>query len=185
MMAKNNKTETSAMLDDADISALHGKLHADSVHKAIEQAEMFLRDEIERAKSLNQRALDFLKLIIALISIISALNFFSASPINIEKISYGFIISIILLSFAILFFTYMQLTIKYGSLGRLPDTWLQEGIINGDDKSYITILTYILRDYQAGIEKTVELNLEKAKYFNLGILFFILSPIPILIDLAI
>ena len=185
MILKNNKTETSAMLDDAGISALHGKLHANSVHKAIEQAEMFLKDEIERAKSLNQRALDFLKLIIALISIISALSLFSDSHINVKEVFLGFIISMIFLAFAIFFFTYMQRPTKFGSLGRSPNTWLQKGIIDGDDKSHITTLTYILRDYQAGIDVSVGNNNKKARLLELGLWLFIATPMPVLINLLI
>ena len=181
-MAKNNKIETSAMLDDAGISALHGKLHADSVHKAIEQAEMFLKDEIERAKSLNQRALDFLKLIIALISIISALSLFLDSHLNVKEVFLGFIISMIFLFLAIVVFTYMQRPTKFGSLGRTPETWLQKGIIDGDGEAYITTLTHILRGYQARIEVSVGNNNKKARLLELGLWLFIATPMPALIN---
>ena len=173
MRLKETKIETSPMLSPDDIEKLHGSLNLKSVEKGLEQAEQRLNYELDIEDSLNKKALDLLKLIFTLLSIfiasmLASIKFsqslFTNGLVNIELIVFG----LLLLASLFLFFISLH-SRNYGSLGRLPDTWLQKGIIDGDGEAYITTLTHILRDYQARIEVSVANNYKKATYLNFGV----------------
>jgi hypothetical protein len=62
-------------------------------------------------------------------------------------------------------------------MGRYPDTWLQPGVLEGDDDMRGYVLANVLFDYQDSIRVSSESNDRKAKLVTIGLGVGMTSPI--------
>jgi len=168
-----------------EIRSFHTKINLSIVNNGILEAKSRLKDALETKRLLDQKTFVLLKgYMLTSIALILALVFFiSSKPITLIFIS--FIISAFFFCFGIVFLLISLKSANYGTLGNYPDCWLQEGIIDGDQDTHSTMLTYILHAYHDKIWQSDDSNIRKSGFLNLGILSGIIAIIPIMVGLTI
>ena len=143
--------------------------------EALRQAELRLKDARDRQTILDKKCL-FMFIFYSLMSFFSIGAFLNLG-IKVPTIEFIFCFLIVLpflVCSKLLLFALKGRT--YGTLGRYPDTWLQEEIINGeDDSQYGYVLANILFDYQDAIACSDKSNESKIKLFDAALYFGMVS----------
>lgn len=159
------------MLNKKEIQENYTKLNKNSIITGITQAEERLRDSLETKKNLESKTFTLLNsYLLATIAIFSV-----AAYCHENKINTFFTIPPLILSGTALLIgcVYLILSLSvsnYGTLGRLPDTWLREGVVNDENEdNFILNMAHILHDYQDRILTSDESNHRRSKNLNRAI----------------
>lgn len=158
------------------------KFNLSTIQEGLRQAEQRLNDSFKKKENIEKKAFTLLSMFLS----------FSTALFSVPKILgvEGFLIysstiltGLCFLSGAIFLFRSLR-PLDYGTMGRYPDTWLQQGILDGDDDTKAYVLANVLFDYQRGIKISDKSNSKKIKLVDKGIKLGIASPILFLICLA-
>jgi hypothetical protein len=151
------------------------KININIVREAFMQAEKRLNDILDTKKQFEQKAFTlfsgYLTGTIGLFTI--AVTLFNEKSKN--NLFMAFIISGILLLVGSIFLSISLKGFNYGYLGSTPRMWLKKYIIEGDEKSLSTMLSYITHYHQNRIDKSLNSNKIKTIFIDLGILFGIIA----------
>lgn len=149
-----------------------------TLNEALKLAEQRLNDALKTKEDLDKKSFSLLTIFLSLSATFFSLpqifkTFESALYWSLIIAGFLFLIGVI----ALLFCLWPK---KYGTIGRYPDTFLQEGIINNDDNMLGYVMANILYDYQESIEISVTSNEERIKLFKIGIISGIIATISII-----
>jgi hypothetical protein len=130
------------------------------MQEGIRQAEMRLQDALTTKKQLECKLYFLMAYYVTTIGIVSylySLPIFSHWTSALAIIAGLFIIAILQAFNALK-------GMPYGTLGRYPDTWLQESSLGQDEHGRALLLAYVLFGYQKRIEDSDKSNDEKTKW---------------------
>lgn len=144
------------------------------VKEAIRQAEQRLTDSLTKKENVDRKALALLSIFLT----------FATTLLAVLKLSFveeaAIFLPVLLSGLCFLFgagFLFVALKASdYGTLGRYPDTWLQDGILNGDEEMQSYVLANVLVDYQDSIKKSDASNERKIKFIDNGITLGMAAP---------
>ncbi len=169
------------MLTKGEIKEI-AKFNPSTLKEGLRQAEQRLNDSFKKKENIERKAFTLLSMFLsfstALFSVPKILKV-EESLIYWATISTG----LCFLAGAIFLFKSLK-ALNYGTLGRYPDTWLQQGILDGDEDAKSYVLANVLFDYQKSIETSDDSNSKKIKLVDRGIKLGIASPILFLACLA-
>ena len=153
-----------------------------SLQEGLRQAEQRLGDSLIKKENLDKKA--FILLFMFLFS--STALFCLPKILNIQEpvIFWSSILSGLCFLIGVILLFLSLKALDYGTMGRYPDTWLQEGILNGDDDMKAYVLANVLYDYQKSIEISDQSNSKKIKLVDTAIILGISAPILFLICLG-
>lgn len=168
------------MLSKEDIKNIT-KFNLSIVQEALRQAEQRLNDCFNKKENLEKKAFTLLPVFLSF----STALFSVPKILNVEEVAIylATILTGICFFFGAIFLFQSLKALDYGTLGRYPDTWLQQGILNGDDDMKAYVLANVLYDYQTTIGVSDKSNEKKIKLVNKGIVLGIFSPILFLLCL--
>ncbi len=168
------------MLSKEDIKNIT-KFNLSSLQEGLRQAEQRLNDCFNKKENLEKKAFTLLSMFLSF-----ATALFSVPKIlNVQEVAIYWatiLTGLCFLTGAIFLFKSLK-ALDYGTLGRYPDTWLQQGILDGDDDMKAYVLANVLYDYQRSIDVSDKSNDKKIKLVDKGIILGIVSPILFLLCL--
>ena len=170
------------MLNKEDIKNI-AKFNLSSLQEGLRQAEQRLNDSFKKKENLERKAFTLFSMFLSF-----ATALFSAPKIlGVEQavIYWAAILTGLTFLSGAIFLSRSLKALDYGTLGRYPDTWLQKGVLDGDDEMKAYVLANVLYDYQKSIEVSDKSNQKKIKLVDKGIILGIISPIVFLLCLAI
>ena len=143
------------------------------VKEGVSQAEKRLTDALDTRKQLEQKAFTLLG---GYITVSMALFGFAAT-LGKQHLLFSTLLAMGALFFVGIIFLIRSLrTSDYGTLGRCPDIWLQQGTIDGTSATLATILAYVLYDYDNRIRVSDGSNNTKGELLNYAIMCGASSP---------
>ena len=153
------------------------------LEEALRQTELRLKDALLTKEDLDKKTFSLLSVYL---TICTGLFGISKIPVKeIQSLFFSLTFSGTCFFAGIIFLISSLRTNDYGTLGRYPDTWLQEGIIDGGDQIKGYVLANILVDYQEKIKISDESNSKKIKKIDWGLMMGILAPFGFIIILFI
>lgn len=169
-----------------------------TLEEAIRQAELRLNDSLKLREEIDKKVFTLLTIFFSLATILfSIIATLLDVPIEIktqeistsELIKFNFVknfkdpslyryIVVIALCFfiAVISLCFCLFKESYGAIGRYPDSWLQEGIIDGDDNIRGYVLANILFDYQEAISTSDKSNILRNKFVKVGLYSGLIIP---------
>lgn len=148
--------------------------NASTLQEGLRQAEQRLEDCFNKKATLEKKAFTllavFLPFATAVLSAPLILNI-------VDSTAYWISIAVggcLLVGTAFLFCSLKGLS--YGTLGRYPDTWLQPGVLDGDDNMKCYVMANVLFDYQQSIAISDASNNAKVRLVDRGIAWGIAAP---------
>jgi len=163
------------MLSKEDIKTIHN-FNVPLLKVALSQAEQRLQDALNSKENREKKSFSLLTITIGLFT--ASLAFSRVPFINGTLLEVATLVFSTTQLFIIGFFFLSLKSREYGALGRAPDTWLIDGIINSDDvqmEGYV--LANILIDYQELIKKSNASNEKAIRFVDAGLILLILSPV--------
>jgi hypothetical protein len=164
---KRISLSNSAMLSPEEMR--NYEINSNIIHEALAQSEKRMEDLLKTKDGINQKLLilfnGYMPIIIGLLIacfIVAQNNPKALLLFFLAPLACFFIVSII-------FFVLAFRGAQHGSIGSNPDFWLRKDTIAGDEKTLITVLSYLVHSYQEGIEQSYASNLKKITLLHAGV----------------
>lgn len=152
-----------------------------SLSEGLRQAEQRLNDSLTKKENIDKKSFTLLSIFLTFSTVL-----FTVAKLLISQqttIFWSAIFAGVLFLAGTLLLFWSLRAMDYGTIGRYPDTWLQEGILDGDDDMRSYVLANILFDYQKSIAVSDESNNKKIRIVDVGIILGIIAPVLFLISL--
>jgi hypothetical protein len=150
------------------------------VDSGLKESEKMLEDSLKTKQGLEDKATGLFKAQLSIISIL--ITIINAKIFEVPTSIMGIIWLPILFLFIGLIGSLFCLQVNdYGSLGKHPDFFLKKEIFETKEENFKFLKAYMLFDYTARINISIDSNKQKASYLKLAICCIVSSVIPLLL----